>query len=55
MYDHEIHRARSAELRRSADEYRRARSATAARRARRRGADDAGGAAPRRGSWVQAA
>ncbi|WP_407561388.1 hypothetical protein [Streptomyces sp. 184] len=55
MYDYEIHRARSAELRRSADEYRRARSAVAGRRARRGRDADAGGAAARRGSWVKAA
>ncbi|MFW6694188.1 hypothetical protein [Streptomyces sp. MAR4 CNX-425] len=55
MYDHEIHRARSAELRRSAAEYRTARAATAARRARRRGDADEGGAATRRGNWVKAA
>ncbi|WP_199850421.1 hypothetical protein [Streptomyces sp. CMB-StM0423] len=58
MYDYEIHRARSAELRREAEQYRMARGATAARRARRRGAAGAGepgGAAARRGSWVKAA
>ncbi|WBB62859.1 hypothetical protein O7599_10155 [Streptomyces sp. WMMC500] len=60
MYEYEIHRDRSAELRRSAEEYRLARSA-APRRARRRraaGADGTGGpggAAARRGSWVKAA
>ncbi|MEO3843992.1 MULTISPECIES: hypothetical protein [unclassified Streptomyces] len=56
MYDYEIHRARSAELRREAEQYRMARGATAARRERRRGAaGDPGGAAARRGSWVKAA
>lgn len=55
MYDYEIHRTRSAELRRSAAEYRMARSAAAGRRARRRAAADPGGAAARRGSWVKAA
>lgn len=54
MYDYEIHRARSAELRRSAAEYRMARSAAAARRAARRRDTGAGGAV-RRGNWVKAA
>lgn len=55
MYDYEIHRARAAELRRSAAAYRMARGATAARRARRRRDTDAGGAAAHRGSWAKAA
>lgn len=53
MYDYEIHRARSAELRRSAAEYRMARSAAARRAARRR--DTGAGGAVRRGNWVKAA
>ncbi|MFW6719972.1 hypothetical protein ACXZ65_16450 [Streptomyces aculeolatus] len=58
MYDYEIHRARSTELRREAEQYRMARGAVLARRARGRrsaAAGDGGGAAARRGSWVKAA